>query len=41
MKMLLNNYENDVVFDNTYINTLEILNKKAFYQFLKDINNLI
>ncbi len=40
MKMLLNNYENDVVFDNTYINTLEILNKKAFYQFLKDINNL-
>lgn len=40
MKMLLNNYENDVVFYNTYINTLEILNKKAFYQFLKDINNL-
>lgn len=40
MKMLLNNYENDVVFGNTYINTLEILNKKAFYQFLKDINNL-
>lgn len=40
MKMLLNNYENDIIFDNTYINTLEILNKKAFYQFLKDINNL-
>ena len=40
MKMLLNNYENDIIFDNTYINTLEILNKKAFYRFLKDINNL-
>lgn len=40
MKMLLNNYENDLIFDDTYINTIEILNKKAFYQFLQNINNL-
>ena len=41
MKMLLNNYENDILFDNSFVNTIEILNKKAFYRFLLDINNLI
>lgn len=40
MKMLLNNYENDLNFDDNYVNTIEILNKKAFYQFLQNINNL-
>lgn len=40
MKMLLNNCDNDLFFDNTYVNTIEILNKKAFYQMLKDINDL-
>jgi CRISPR type II-A-associated protein Csn2 len=40
MKMLLSNYENDLEFDNYHINTIEILDKKAFYQFLKDINNI-
>ncbi len=38
--MLLNNCDNDLIFDNSYINTIEVLNKKAFYQFLKDVNNL-
>lgn len=37
MKMLLNNYENNIMFDGTCVNTIEILNKKAFYKFLEDI----
>lgn len=40
MKMLLNNYENDIIFDKTYISSIEILNKKAYYHFLKDLNSL-
>lgn len=40
MKILLNNYENDLVFDYSCVNSIEMLNKKAFYQLLKDINNL-
>lgn len=40
MKILLNNYENDLVFENSFVNTIEILNKKSFYQMLKDFNNL-
>lgn len=40
MKMLLNNCENDLIFDNSHINAIEILSKKLFYNFLKDINNL-
>lgn len=40
MKMILNSYENDIIFENTCVNTIEIINKKAFYNFLLDINNL-
>ena len=40
MKMLLNNYENDLIFDGSYVNAIEILNKKAFYKMLSDVNQL-
>lgn len=40
MKILLNNYENDLMFEYSCVNSIEMLNKKAFYQLLKDINNL-
>ena len=40
MKMLLNNYENDLIFDGSYVNAIEILNKKAFYKMINKLSDI-